>query len=716
MKQDIDFAAVEEQQLSWRVFVGWVIVAYLFSIAIRWIWVDWASQFPEFFWNDQLMINTNDGYFWAEGARDILAGFHQPNDLSPINQPISKLTALLAQLLPFSFETIILFMPAFFGALLVVPIMLIARTLKQDMVGFIAALLGGIAWSYYNRTMTGYYDTDMLTVVLPTFVLWGLILAIEQKREHYPLLLALLMVIYQWWYPSAVPLDTAFTGIVLLYTLIFERKQLFNYKLLIFMLVAITPLAMGLKVTALIALFLFFLMGKERAERAILPLLGVAVLLFMAMGGLAPIWYQIKGYLLRESVAATEAVELHFFAVNKTVREAGQIPFELFANRISGHPIIFILSLIGYVMLALRYRVMWLALPMLELGFLAMKGGLRFTVYAVPVCALGMGYLIVWMAQRVSGYAATPKGERIVEYSVVTLALLAILYPNIDHAKNYNVPTVFTKPEVKVLDQLKQIATREDYVLTWWDYGYPIRYYSDVKTLIDGGKHTGDVNYPVSFALTRPQHASANMARLDTEYTELAYQKGRSGAYIKMMMDDYGFQTPEDFLKALNDPNLKLPQKSRDVYYYLPLRMLDIFPTVAIFSAIDLRSGDVIKRPFFYQAKHFQNSANQLILANNIILDKRTGMMQIGPQKVPLHSFVIASLGKDGKVHSQEQVVHTNASLYLIFMQSYNRFLLLDEEMFHSTYIQLFVLGRYDANLFEPVIISPMASVYRLKR
>jgi len=61
-------------------------------------------------------------------------------------------------------------------------------------------------------------------------------------------------------------------------------------------------------------------------------------------------------------------------------------------------------------------------------------------------------------------------------------------------------------------------------------------------------------------------------------------------------------------------------------------------------------------------------------------------------------------------------VVHANASLYLIFMQSYNRFLLLDEEMFNSTYIQLFVLGRYDANLFEPVIISPMASVYRLKR
>jgi len=36
---------------------------------------------------------------------------------------------------------------------------------------------------------------------------------------------------------------------------------------------------------------------------------------------------------------------------------------------------------------------------------------------------------------------------------------------------DYRVPSVFTKDEVKVLDRLKNIASREDYVVAWWDYG-----------------------------------------------------------------------------------------------------------------------------------------------------------------------------------------------------------------------------------------------------
>ncbi len=107
------------------------------------------------------------GYGYAEGARDVLSGTHQKGDFSFIDTPLSRVTALLVKILPFSFETIILWLPAFFGSLLVLPIMLIARVLNMEYAGFIGALLGGITWSYYNRTMVGYYDTDMLTIVLP---------------------------------------------------------------------------------------------------------------------------------------------------------------------------------------------------------------------------------------------------------------------------------------------------------------------------------------------------------------------------------------------------------------------------------------------------------------------------------------------------------------------------------------------------------------------
>jgi len=48
-------------------------------------------------------------------------------------------------------------------------------------------------------------------------------------------------------------------------------------------------------------------------------------------------------------------------------------------------------------------------------------------------------------------------------------------------------------------------------------------------------------------------------------------------------------------------------------------------------------------------------------------------------------------------------------------MKSYNRFLVLDKKMFNSTYIQLYVLENYDKDLYEPIILSPFAKVYKLK-
>ena len=49
------------------------------------------------------------------------------------------------------------------------------------------------------------------------------------------------------------------------------------------------------------------------------------------------------------------------------------------------------------------------------------------------------------------------------------VATIAVVYPNIVHVQGYKVPVVFQKDEVKVLDKLKNIATREDYVVSWWD-------------------------------------------------------------------------------------------------------------------------------------------------------------------------------------------------------------------------------------------------------
>ncbi|MBD3799470.1 MAG: peptide transporter, partial [Epsilonproteobacteria bacterium] len=475
-----------EQRSTTVVVIFLIIIAYLFSLSMRYIWVAELQGVEQFRWNNELMINTNDGYFFAEGARDILAGSHEANDLSPVNEPISLLTAWLSKIFPGNFETLILYMPSIFGSLIVVPIILISRTLGQTGIGFIASLLASIAHSYYNRTMVGYYDTDMLTIVLPLFALYAIIVAITHQRNRFLIPITLVFSLNQWWYPQSYSLNSAILVITLLYALIFERKNHYFYKISLFIIIGILSLPIWIKIGIALALFAFFYYKPSLDQKWFWGLFAAIIALYFFTGGIDPIWGQLKGYLFRESVS--NEGELHFYNVAQTVREAGNIPFNVFAERISGHPITFVLGVIGYIMALIAYRPLLITLPLVGLGFIAMDAGLRFTIYAVAPIAIGYAYLLLVITK--------PIDKQWLRYIALATLTGVAIYPNYIHIKEYMTPTVFTTKEVSTLDQLGKLSHPEDYVITWWDYGYPIRYYSDVKTLVDGGKHNGDVNYP----------------------------------------------------------------------------------------------------------------------------------------------------------------------------------------------------------------------------
>ena len=696
---------------------GLIVLAFSFSIVVRLFWVNYFSDYESFKFAGQFMINTNDGYYWAEGARDLLSGIFQKHDLSPINEAPSWLTYVAAKFLPFSFETIIFYMPAVLGSLIVIPMILIAHNLKMLDVGLLAALLASIAVSYYNRTMVGYYDTDMLTIVFPVFLLWSLILALRTREEKYLLITALEIIAYRWWYPQSYSLEFSYFGLILGYALLFDKKNRFNFELLTIMMFAMMGLPGLVRLGIVVLVYIGF--KQERLKKYMWYLLAISIVLFFATGGFNPIWAQLKGYVFKDAIDVTQgALSLQFFSVNQTVREAGQIDFTTFAERISGHTITFIFSVVGYALMVWRYRIMLLGLPLIGLGFLALFGGLRFTIYAVPVCAFGIAYLLFTCSVYVQGLFVNANVGKIVKSFIVIAGSLAILYPNILHVIDYRVPTVFSKAEVEILDKLKSIAGREDYVVAWWDYGYPIRYYSDAKTLIDGGKHSGDVNFPVSYMLTNSEEKASKLARLEVEYTEKAFVKSETNQSVMnnpaQMTLDYGFKNANYFLDTL-ESNITLPPKTRDIYFYLPFRMLSIFPTVAQFSNIDIMNGKTVREPFFYQSNRFQDNPTTLNLGQGVLLEKNKGTIKIGAQEVPIKYFITTGYAQDKKFFKDQKLVNPQGLFSMIYMQSYNTFLVVDEAMLSSSYIQLFVLENYDKRFFEPVILDPNAKVYKVK-
>ncbi|AZV47314.1 peptide transporter [Nautilia sp. PV-1] len=715
MKENLN---IQEIRFSNKIAFFMILTAYIFSIVVRLYYYNWASHIKEFLWHGTLMINNVDGYSYAAGAKEFLNHSHIIGDLNPYHSLPSIITALFVKIFPFlTLDQVILWLPTVFGSLVVIPLFLIGRSLKNDILGFIAAMIGGIVWSYYNRSMIGYYDTDMLVIPLLVFVFWGLVEFFVNDNKKMMWIVPLIVVFYEGWYPGCRTVLLAIVAFAFVYAYFFKReKQSFLFLTIVMITLSKFPYYINLLI--FIVLYIAVLKKEVFFTKKNIWFLFILGLILLAFSGTFDLL--IGKFLAYFNRSNKDLGGLHFYNVAKTIREASHISYTVVAHRVSGSWSLFILSGIGYLLMIIRYPVMAISLPSVVIGLLAHKLGLRFTIYAVPFFALGFAYLALLTAEYISRLFIDDKIAKVSKYIVITLFLLGSLYANISHVLVYKTPTTFLKQEVAALDKLSKIASREDYTVTWWDYGYPIRYYAGTKTLIDGGKHSGEVNFPVSFALTRNQVAAANIARLDVEYTdkvEVARELGKkfkTKGFLPDMMKKYGYKDVNDFLNALNNPNFKLPKKTRDIYFYLPFRMADIYPTIAVFSYIDLNTGKV-KQPFIIPSSVLGGNNKGVQFANGMWMDMR-GMLHIGDKMAPINTFYISTYDKTGKFRLLKQSFNPDSNIYIVWYKPLNKLLIVDKNIFNSTYVQMFFLGNYDKNLFEPVIENPFVRIYKLKK
>ena len=371
------------------------------------------------------------------------------------------------------------------------------------------------------------------------------------------------------------------------------------------------------------------------------------------------------------------------------------------ANRISGSWLGFILSIAGFGVLVFRHKPFIIALPLVGVGLFAYIGGLRFTVYAVPIAALSVVYLF-WV---IGSYISNRKAQ----YLLAILGTIGMLYPNIQHIIVYKVPTVLNQAEVRDLDKLNKISSRKDYTLAWWDYGYPIWYYSDTSTLIDGGKHHND-NFIVSKMLqTDSSQLAAGLARVAIEtYIDSNY----SVAANELLKN----KDPNDVLDELESGAYPLPKKTRDIYFYLPLRMLNIFPTVTLFGNLDLKTGKPLRKLAFYPTSIQSNRNGVLQFRNRISFDSKKGELTIGKEKKSVKYFIATTNQRNGNIQLQSRLYQLDGEYAVVYMKSYGQVVVMDMKTFNSIYVQMFILGKYDKKFFTPVVTSPYSRIYKLNK
>ena len=693
----------------------YIATAYIFSLGFHLFWFSWAYKFPQFFWHGQLMINNPDGYYFASYAQKILFHMHQynPEVMHPYSNGLGVISAYIVKFLPFlSLDTVILYLSAVISSLIVVPIILIGKLYKNIEWGFLSAILASVIWSFYNRTLVGYYDTDMFSVLDIIIVLYLFLNTIKNKSILSSFLAFLMILFNEWVYPQGNTIIFAMFILSVIY-LFFKDKE-FLYKFVIILSLGFINLHILIKLIFGIGFYYLIVKKQIKNEQLFAWIIFVIAMIF------SEVVMHIIGSVVSYVTHQVKVSGLHFLNVNRTIREDSHIPYFIIADRIIGSVLGIIVAFAGYVLLVKKYREFIIALPLWGIGLFAFIGGLRFTEHATVIASISAVYLFVYLSKEIK--------NNIEKWLILISGVVFLIAPNIAHIvgcceKNkilasfekiyplksypYLVPTVLNKNDVQILSRFRKATNPKDYVIAWWDYGYPIWYYSDVNTLIDGGKHHED-NFLVSKILTTSnQRLAYNLGKLSIKtYIDNNYTKP---AALSLLIKNKKPVNVNSFLDKISDDDFKSVTLKRNLYLMLPYRMFNIFPTVAEFSNRNLNTGEIYPSHFFYKARFYKKG--NLLYVGNIPIDLQKGILLI-QNGIPIKEIDLVGYDKHMKLVIKKDKIR-NQGLYLIILQSYGEALILDNYYYNSTFVQMFVFENYNKHLFKPVILNPLMKIYK---
>jgi dolichyl-diphosphooligosaccharide--protein glycosyltransferase len=256
------------------------------------------------------------------------------------------------------------------------------------------------------------------------------------------------------------------------------------------------------------------------------------------------------------------------------------------------------------------------------------------------------------------------------------------------------VPAPSIHPQIfKTFLEVKKRVSDESKLLTWWDYGHTL---NDIgfRTFHDGGNQVSPKTFFIARGLISPDGEELY------DITQFLETEGTGGITKNNT-------SPEALLQAVRNPQKK------------PLHPIYLFFTVDMtgkYGAISkLGSWDIVKGGS--KQRGYQNLACNKI--TNVSMDCRGAKIDLKAGKinnqVPLKRMVFI---QDGKVLREQEFGHAQGYTLqlLVSGQRIVEVQLIDEFVFLSNYNQMFLLGRYDGELFEETYNAfPFSRLYRVK-
>ncbi len=632
----------------------YMLIAYLFGMLVR--FVLWYQVVPfEAFWLEghPLPIYSPDAGLYGYYAKQLLLGVSYP--FSAEYMP-GRLIAFFVGTFGFDVDWVVFLLPAFLAPLVAIPTVLMAHALGSAKLGFYAALIATIGINFYSRSYLGYMDTDLLNLFFPYMAVASAMMALTRKSVLWVVLFVASLAGFYVWYHSALAIIAAIIAMVFV----------------------VAPLVYRQRIVAVVS--------------AVLVIAALLFVDFEKVGKRASDYYNTQSSIDVTAKGQT----YHFVNTLDSVSEAQDV------NVLSAHPLYIsmapytVLATLGFILLALMRPVLLMALPLIALGYAASVMGMRFTMFATSAYALGfMGLFMLagsWLKWR---YVSV----------IGVIAGVAIMVLNVMQLNPTCTPSFFKNDDVATLESFAHTSSEDDLLISWWDYGWPLWYYTGHRnTLVDNGRHGADTYLVANLLLSKSDAFVANAMH----YFGAKQQDGQQ--ILPHLAKEENLQARFD---ALRQGSINLPLE-RDIYIMLHRDMLLTFQTLEDFAHIDLSSGQM-------QREHAQIYISDLlrpytkkvsiINGDTFDFDLRNGMIKgHDGATTQVHGVIIA---ENGNVVAAKPY-NARSSMNLIIYNK-TKAIYLDNNALNTFLVKALLLDRYDQNRFEKVAETEAFKILKLK-
>jgi len=666
-------------------------------------WNVWSQNKEIAFFNKSPLLSTADGPYFLDLSKSVKMGksisshmekrffpeydkeFRDKNNKAELSEPSFFEISLLPISINFLSElfnsdlltTANLIIPytAFLTAL---SIILFFIVLGFGFEGTIAGLGASLSQSIFVRTSVGRVDTDLLNVSFFYSILTLILISVRSKdlklKIFFISLCGMINFLFTWWYQHPGFIFPFLITIILLQ---------FLYK---------TSFKISISQIVLFVVFSgpYYVMKSTHSINSFI------------------------GEFLLFSPPETLSKALKFPDTFQTITELEKLDFfEYFKTVIGeGNEWVGILGVFGLMFfLFLNYKKSAVLFSAIIFLLMSIFVGKRFAIYAIPLYWFGCSYLLISLllslSKLINFKKLNDKIFKLLTTATTTIFLMVFCIINslsvcennlfFNCKPKYTPNPSFSSEITKAFVSLNSDSyDRKSVIVTWWDYGYWLNFFSGLSTVHDGGSQRSPKTYLVANSLTSTsiEKSYNTINYIVSSNLETVYQDSQKGYEI--------FLNKISNSQPINSP----------VYLFLSRDMIRWWSTITYLGNWDIINGNEKNKTIFERIDCKPKSQIEM-QCGNAILNVNTGSISNGNQ---LDKLVITQNGeliRDFDYRNKKGDV----SMIIEIIDNRRFFYVVHPKTLESLFTKLYFQGLTDNNFFRLVQDGyPLYRVYEIKK